>query len=190
MHTEDQTTTVRRAEANDLDRLVEIYVASCHIAYADVLNASYHQFLDDNAANGTWKQTYEHHLGALSTIVLVIEKATQIEGFAILTAKGNGNGKLDELFFHPSAMGKGLGTILFDAVITQARALNITKLTLEVVEQNVRALAFHPPLSPHHRGPPNHPDARTNPHRFDDLIDSGGRSNQHFGSFGPQRRSC
>jgi GNAT superfamily N-acetyltransferase len=143
MHTEDQTTTVRRAEANDLDRLVEIYVASCHIAYADVLNASYHQFLDDNAANGTWKQTYEHHLGALSTIVLVIEKATQIEGFAILTAKGNGNGKLDELFFHPSAMGKGLGTILFDAVITQARALNITKLTLEVVEQNVRALAFH-----------------------------------------------
>jgi ribosomal protein S18 acetylase RimI-like enzyme len=143
MHTEDQAITVRRAEAYDLERLVEIYVASCHTAYAEVLNDSYHQFLDDSAANGTWKQTYERHLGALSTIVLVIEKATQIEGFAILTNKGNGNGELDELFFHPSAMGRGLGTILFDAVITQARALSVTKLTLEVVEQNARALAFY-----------------------------------------------
>jgi GNAT superfamily N-acetyltransferase len=143
MHTEEQAITVRLAEAPDLDRLVEIYVASCHTAYANVLNNSYHQFLDDNAVNGTWRQTYEHHLGALSTIVLVIEKATRIEGFAILIAKGMGTGELDELFFHPSAMGKGLGTILFDAVITQARALNITKLTLEVVEQNTRALAFY-----------------------------------------------
>ena len=40
-------------------------------------------------------------------------------------------------------MGRGLGTILFDVVIAKARTLKINQLTLLVVEQNTRALAFY-----------------------------------------------
>jgi GNAT superfamily N-acetyltransferase len=143
MRTNNGEVNVRAANLGDVDRLVAIYIAACHTAYADILNDSYHQFLDDNAANGTWKQAYEDRLNAPLTTVLAIEAAEQVEGFAFLTAKGNGTGELEELFFHPSAMGKGLGTILFDAVIELARALSITKFRLQVVERNTRALAFH-----------------------------------------------
>ena len=52
-----------------------------------MLNASYHQFLDDNAANGIWEQTYERRLKAPSETVLVIDEAGQIEGFASLRPK-------------------------------------------------------------------------------------------------------
>jgi GNAT superfamily N-acetyltransferase len=143
MRTDTSEVNVRSANLEDVDRLVEIYVAACHTAYSDVLNDSYHQFLDDNAAYGTWKQAYENRLNVPLTSVLVVESAEQVEGFAVLTAKGSGAGEFEELFFHPSAMGKGLGTILFDAVIDKARALSITHLSLLVVERNARALAFH-----------------------------------------------
>lgn len=79
--------------------------------------------------------------GAYSFLVLrqgePVALLNAFTGFSTFNARPLMN--IHDVYVEPSARGVGAVELLFDAIEAQARALNCCKLTLEVLEGNVRA---------------------------------------------------
>lgn len=83
--------------------------------------------------------------GAYSFLVLKDGEAVALlnafTGFSTFSARPLMN--IHDVYVAPSARGEGAVELLFDAVEEQARVLNCCKLTLEVLQGNVRAQAAY-----------------------------------------------
>lgn len=113
---------IRAAESNDLERLLEIWLASV---------CTTHAFLTEEDVQTLLPLVRDQALPALELWVLTAEDAPI--GFA-----GLAGSKLEALFLHPDHFGKGGGRIL----VEHARRLK-GPLLVDVNEQNPGALRFY-----------------------------------------------
>lgn len=50
---------------------------------------------------------------------------------------------MDGIFVHPDARGKGVGTLLLEAIVDEARRRNLSSVRLDVIDVNARARALY-----------------------------------------------
>jgi ribosomal protein S18 acetylase RimI-like enzyme len=135
---------IRSAKPGEGAAIANVYVAAAHHAYATILNESYHrEHLDDQLASGHWVSHYESAINDDHCELWVAEENFQIVGFALVVPVNEHEGELEQLFFLPEAMGRGIGSAVHDTVMDTARRRDWSRLRLTVVGENARAVAFY-----------------------------------------------
>ena len=118
---------VRRVRARDLERILEIEVATFDVdAYDRNLFAEYTRKCGD--------------------LFLVSLAGTKVVGYAIVCRGGPAaanRADLVSIAVDPAVLGKGAGTALMDSILRRLRLRGIDRLVLTVKVTNARALAFY-----------------------------------------------
>lgn len=116
---------IRRAEATDLDALVDLEQRS---------------FSGDRIS----RAQYRRHLDSDSALVLIATAERQVRGSAVLFLRRRSRlARLYSLATHPEARGRGIGSALLDAIASAARQRGCTALRLEVRSDNATAIALY-----------------------------------------------
>jgi putative acetyltransferase len=119
---------VEERAPEDLDALLELWIASWRATYADIdFDARRGWFVDRLAtleANGA------------STLCLRIGAPPLIKGFVVIDPR---TGWLDQICVHPDQFGAGAAEALIDA----ARRISPAKIRLDVNADNLRAIRFY-----------------------------------------------
>ncbi len=116
---------IRRAEATDLDALVDLEQRS---------------FSGDRLS----RAQYRRHLDSDSALVLIATADRQVRGSAVLFLRKHSRvARLYSLATQPEARGRGIGSALLDAIETAVRQRGCRALRLEVRSDNATAIALY-----------------------------------------------
>lgn len=116
---------IRRAEATDLDALLDLEQRS---------------FSGDRIS----RAQYRRHLDSDSALVLIATAERQVCGSAVLFLRRRSRlARLYSLATHPAARGRGIGSALLDAIARAARQRGCRALRLEVRSDNATAIALY-----------------------------------------------
>jgi len=96
--------------------------------------------IEAGAFSTPWAATTFASLLARSGLVLLVAEAPEalVAGYAVLWCFAD-EGELANIAVDPAIRGRGLGTLLLDAVLDRARARGVRQLYLEVRESNHQA---------------------------------------------------
>ncbi|TAD86828.1 MAG: GNAT family N-acetyltransferase [Bacteroidetes bacterium] len=128
--------TIRKALATDCPRLLELITELAIYEKAPhAVTVSLQHFIDSGfGPNPVWW-------------ALVMEVEGQVQGFALCyvrysTWKGQ-RLYLEDLLVTEALRGQGLGALLFDAVVAEAKTLGYTGLVWQVLDWNTPAIEFY-----------------------------------------------
>ncbi|HTO73406.1 MAG TPA: GNAT family N-acetyltransferase [Gemmatimonadales bacterium] len=138
---------LRVAEAGDAAPLTELSRRTFLATYA-VHNtpADMELYLAQSLTEAQWRET----LGRVGHRVLLLEDNRSLVGYAEIrqgftpdSVKTKVPVELSRLYVAPERQGEGLGTVLMDGCVEEARSRGGTGLWLGVWQKNLRAIAFY-----------------------------------------------
>ena len=134
----------RGAEADDVDALAALHVASWRWAYRGLLDADVLDRLSVDERASMWRELIDGG----ETVVVLAERGDRLLGFASGAASRDddarpGTGEVGAIYLAEEAAGTGLGTELFVEIQGELRARGFVRATLWVLESNARARRFY-----------------------------------------------
>lgn len=136
---------VRRAVPLDADKIAEVHVKSWQSAYQGLLPDAYLANLSVERRTRMWRQI----LADEGVVVFVTtDPDSGIVGFSCLQASRDsdapeGVGEITAIYLLPTHWGRGLGRALMSSTLRGARERNYRRVTLWVLDSNVRARRFY-----------------------------------------------
>lgn len=151
------TVTVRPAEVDDLDQVVDVFLGCWRETYATVLPRQLVDAMTDERARELWARAARESapgdllvaLGAVPAgpgvpaVPGVPEVPTQVVGVARLGPVVGATGHLASLYVSPRAQGLGVGRRLMAAALERLAATGATSATLWVFRDNAPSIAFY-----------------------------------------------
>jgi RimJ/RimL family protein N-acetyltransferase len=137
--------TIRLAAVSDARAIAEVHVAAWRTAYAEYMPKSFLEALSVEDRTDIWERSLEEP-GAGTT--LAIELEAKVVGFCVYGPSRDQDalpktGELVAINLHPAYWRRGLGTEACLHVLTEARKLKWSLLTLWVIKGNTSARAFY-----------------------------------------------
>ncbi len=129
---------LREASLDDLEQVVEVFLACWRGSYAAVLPASLVSTMTDEQADALWRRVLASTSG--TTVVAVADG--RILGLTRFDASG-AEGAVHSLYVSPQAQGLGLGTKLLDHANGAFLAAGQTRAQLWVFAGNAPSVAFY-----------------------------------------------
>jgi len=127
------TATIRRAEASETERLVEIALAAW--------DRDLRPFLGGPAANpATERRRMQHAVHDLLSRTIVAETETGPVGWC---ARARTRAYVPFLFVDPAWQSRGIGTLLLSRTETLLELEGAERVQLDTLSDNVRAVAFY-----------------------------------------------
>ncbi|HEY0935181.1 MAG TPA: GNAT family N-acetyltransferase [Trebonia sp.] len=139
---------VRPARAADAAQIALVHVRSWQGAYRGLLPQDYLDELDPVQRLARWQQTLAETDG-LRAGVLVAGQGESLLGFACYSASRDGDadpdrvGEIGAIYLLPDAWGQGAGRRLMDAALGRLTGTGFDRVTLWVLDSNVRARRFY-----------------------------------------------
>lgn len=130
---ESSRTRVRQARSDEVEDLFRLQRSSALAGFAHIFNPNEHPFPDE-AERIRWSE----YVGSPNVTVLVAESADVSVGVAVIDG-----GVLERLFVAPGQWGKGIGSLLHDAVVDFMRGKGWPESQLWVLEENHQARTFY-----------------------------------------------
>lgn len=143
--TDVPTVTVRPAEADDLDQVVDVFLGCWRETYAAVLPRRLVDAMTDESARELWARAARESAPGDLLVALgaVAEVPAQVVGVARLGPVVDGTGHLASLYVSPQAQGLGVGRRLMEAALARLAAAGATSATLWVFRDNAPSIAFY-----------------------------------------------
>jgi ribosomal protein S18 acetylase RimI-like enzyme len=141
---------VRPASPEDLPAVARVRAASWREAYAGLVPDDELERMGEPASLETWaaRMAASSASGGSGTLVALVDG--RIVGFSAygdersdLVPAVGGRGEIYALYVHPDAWGAGAGHALMTATIAALRARGHDALSLWVLEENARGVAFY-----------------------------------------------
>ena len=141
--------SIRRLDRADLDRVEPLWNA---------LREHHASVTPHSAAprprEDSWtrrRSQYERWLSEPDAFVLIAERGDAAVGYAMTHLRAGSPtwpsseraGEVETLSVHPRERGRGIGTLLLEAVEDELAALGVEELSLHVVSHNDKAMAFY-----------------------------------------------
>ena len=140
--------TIRRADANDVDALREIGVATYYDHFAHVWSeAGIRRFVDADFSTDAIRASLAEP--AQHVWLIASDAADRVVGYAKLNWEtpdpilGLAGAELQKIYFRKSETGKGYGAILRDHVFALVRQRSRQRVWLDVLKINVGAQRFY-----------------------------------------------
>lgn len=132
------------AAAPDLPAIARVHVLSWQHAYADVLPAAYLQSLSVERRESGWRQVLVQGASEL----LVARTGDQVVGFVSYGRSRDADaapatGELWAIYVLPARWCSGIGKALWTAARARLAAMGCSTVTLWVLANNARAIAFY-----------------------------------------------
>jgi len=158
--TDVSTVTVRPAEVDDLDQVVDVFLGCWRETYAAVLPRRLVDAMTDESARELWARVAQESapgdllvaLGAGPEVSATPEAPAvpelpgapaRIVGVARLGPVVGAAGHLASLYVSPRAQGLGIGRRLMEAALVRLAAAGATSATLWVFRDNAPSIAFY-----------------------------------------------
>jgi GNAT superfamily N-acetyltransferase len=141
-------TVIRAASVADAAPIAVVHVRSWQGAYRGLMPQAYLDGLDPAQRVGQWERSLAEPSSGRSG-VLVAEAGDALVGFASYSASRDHGadprqvGEIGAIYLLPSAWGKGIGRRLMDATLVCLAEAGFTRVTLWVLDSNVRARRFY-----------------------------------------------
>lgn len=131
---------IRNAGSRDICRISRLLAESWRTAYRGIIADDYLDALPDHH----WVDFLTSGLAGKELIVLILEVHQELAGAAIVSGV-NPAGKccLMSFYLAPGQIGQGLGHWFYQELEAELRLSNYTLCTLDVLEQNTRAIRFY-----------------------------------------------
>jgi ribosomal protein S18 acetylase RimI-like enzyme len=142
-------TVIRAARVADASQIAVVHVRSWQGAYRGLLPQAYLDGLDPAERVGRWERSLAEAANDGGNGVLVADASGTLLGFAGYAPSRDGDadparvGEIDAIYLLPSAWGKGLGRRLMGAALTRLAEAQFDRVTLWVLDSNVRARRFY-----------------------------------------------
>lgn len=135
---------IRVASTDDCRAMATVHVASWQAAYAGILAPEFLAGLSIERREEAWRNV----LAAGNSELLVACDGSAVLGFASFGPSRDadapaGRGELWALYVHPRNWSSGAGRELWRAAHARLRARGFSSISLWVLEQNARAIAFY-----------------------------------------------
>jgi Sortase and related acyltransferases len=129
---------LREAKPDDLEQVVEVFLACWRGSYAAVLPESLVATMTDEQAGALWRRV----LSSAAGTTVVAESEGRILGLTRFDASG-AEGAVHSLYVSPQAQGLGLGTKLLDYACAAFVAAGQSRAQLWVFAGNAPSVAFY-----------------------------------------------
>ena len=129
---------LREASLDDLEQVVEVFLACWRGSYAAVLPEALVASMSDEQADALWRRV----LASTSGVTVVAVADDRILGLTRFDASGE-VGAVHSLYVSPQAQGLGLGTKLLDEARAAFRAAGQRSAELWVFAGNAPSIAFY-----------------------------------------------
>jgi GNAT superfamily N-acetyltransferase len=136
--------SIRPAELTDADDLGRIHVLAWQSAYAGLMPAEFLAGLSVTDRQADWRE----RLGDRAVRVLIADDDGAVVGFASFGPSRDADvepstGELYAIYLHPDQWRHGIGRRLHADAVDSLRAAGLERLTLWVLDANVRARRFY-----------------------------------------------
>lgn len=129
---------LREATLDDLDHVVEVFLACWRGSYAAVLPEALVASMTDEAAAALWRSALTSPRGT----TVVATRAGTVLGLTRYDLAGE-EGAVHSLYVSPRAQGLGLGTLLLERAVADFVAGGRTSAVLWVFSDNAPSIAFY-----------------------------------------------
>jgi len=130
---------LRRATADDLDGIVEVFLGCWHDSYARTLPDRLVRLMSPDRANALWQRV----LGEDHGQVVVAAEDDLVRGVTRYARRDDGVGMIYSLYVDPSAQGSGLGARLLAAAESSLATAGATRGLLWVFDANTPSIGFY-----------------------------------------------
>lgn len=131
---------IKNADGGDVSRISRLLADSWRTAYRGIVADDYLDALPDRH----WVDFLTSGLSDKSLIVLILEAHQKLAGAAIVSRSGQaGECCLMSFYLDPGQIGRGLGHWFYQEIEAALQLQNHTVCTLDVLEQNDRAIRFY-----------------------------------------------
>lgn len=136
----------REARASDAPGIADVHVRAWRTGYAHIMPAGYLAALDVQERTLVWEQTLLNK--DLQHVVWVALHGQQVVGWETHGVSRDpdataGTGELQGLYVHPDWWNGGIGSKLVDNALRMLAAEPLKRVTLWVLEANVRSIRFY-----------------------------------------------
>lgn len=129
---------IRHAEWKDISRIAEIIIFGKRVAYRPIFHNDYVSFQELQVVDLAEK--YKNNPERLEHMLVYDDGIVK----GVINRKILGNSmELCKLYVEPFFKGKGIGSKLLQHVITEARAADINRIYLWVIQDNLPARTFY-----------------------------------------------
>ena len=141
-------TVIRTARVTDASQIAVVHVRSWQGAYRGLLPQAYLDGLDPAQRVGRWERSLAEAEDRRNG-VLVADASGTLLGFVGYSPSRDGDadparvGEIDAIYLLPNAWGKGVGRLLMDAALGRLAEARFDRVTLWVLDSNVRARRFY-----------------------------------------------
>jgi ribosomal protein S18 acetylase RimI-like enzyme len=141
-------TVIRAARVADASQITVVQVRSWQGAYRGLLPQAYLDGLDPAQRVGRWERSLAEAEDRRNG-VLVADASGTLLGFVGYSPSRDGDadparvGEIDAIYLLPNAWGKGVGRLLMDAALARLADARFDRVTLWVLDSNVRARRFY-----------------------------------------------
>ena len=141
-------TVIRAARVTDASQIAVVHVRSWQGAYRGLLPQAYLDGLDPAQRVGRWERSLAEAEDRRNG-VLVADASGTLLGFVGYSPSRDGDadparvGEIDAIYLLPNAWGKGVGRLLMDAALGRLAEARFDRVTLWVLDSNVRARRFY-----------------------------------------------
>jgi ribosomal protein S18 acetylase RimI-like enzyme len=141
-------TVIRAARVTDASQIAVVHVRSWQGAYRGLLPQAYLDGLDPAQRVGRWQRSLAEAEDRRNG-VLVADASGTLLGFVGYSPSRDGDadparvGEIDAIYLLPNAWGKGVGRLLMVAALGRLAEAQFDRVTLWVLDSNVRARRFY-----------------------------------------------
>jgi ribosomal protein S18 acetylase RimI-like enzyme len=141
-------TVIRAARVTDASQIAVVHVRSWQGAYRGLLPQAYLDGLDPAQRVGRWERSLAEAEDRRNG-VLVADASGTLLGFVGYSPSRDRDadparvGEIEAIYLLPNAWGKGVGRLLMDAALGRLAEARFDRVTLWVLDSNVRARRFY-----------------------------------------------
>ena len=130
---------IRQADKQDISRIAEIIVFGKRVAYRPIFKNDYGSFNELQVVN--LYEEYKNNLDRLDGMLLYDDGIVKgiIKGHPI----DDKTVEITDFYVEPFFVGQGIGTLLIEHLIQQARKKGMHKIVLWVIKDNMKARKFY-----------------------------------------------
>lgn len=131
----------RLASEDDLDSIVNVFLACWKESYAEILSSDVRDSMNTDEAKALWSKSFSDN--SLQTY-LIFDSEIPVAVFRYGASREEDKaGHLFSLYVDPNFSGRGIGSIIMEKVLAMAKSDSCNKVTLWVFEKNRPARSLY-----------------------------------------------